>query len=250
MDQAWKAISDKWDIVMMAPVAFLAALGLGLSVGWIGAKLLYNQRLVEHQDLIANLRAVLEDKLPPSVLRKIPRKRSKAMSFGFLLILIGLICASVGAIIVFGSTVSPKADEKTNPQAAAPPAPALIPATPHAPAISPPSEVREFTNRTPSELMTLYEGRTPFQAETLIQPYKGKWIKAQGKVINLLADSSEPGASIAVLKEGNAVIECRLNATWKDKVARLSNGDTLHVQGRINPFQNGSQLYLQQCEVI
>jgi hypothetical protein len=254
MGYFWKLFSDNWAVIMIAPGLFIAALALGWLAGWIIVRLFYNQRLAHQSDMITNLRAILEDKLPASFLPPPPRKRSKRMSFGLVLIFVGVGAVLVGALIVaFEKTDQPAkvvvaAPGLVPPSAVAPIVQNLVPTSQAPPPVA--SEVREFTNRTPSELMTLYEGRTSFQAETLIEPYKGKWIRAQGKVINLLADSSEPGASIAVLKEGNAIIECRLNATWKDKVARLSNGDTLHVQGKINPFQNGSQLYLQQCEVI
>jgi hypothetical protein len=115
----------------------------------------------------------------------------------------------------------------------------LQPKTPDAPPLptanNPPiaSDVREFTTRTASELMTLYEGRTPFQADALMQPYKGKWIKINGKVINLLVDGT-PGASIAVLKDGNAVVECRLDHRWKcSPSAPMRQTEGLH-EGRIS----------------
>ncbi|MEA2837680.1 MAG: hypothetical protein QOD89_2230 [Bradyrhizobium sp.] len=251
MGYFWKLFYDNWAVIMTAPFLFVAALSFGWLAGWITVRLFYNQRLAHQGDMIINLRAILEEKLPASFLPPPPRKRSKQMSFGLILIFVGVGSVLVGALIV--ALEKPERPAKTLTASGSIPPAALplenpIPTSPTIPPVV--SETRQFTDRTPSELMTLYEGRTPFQAETLIQPYKGKWIKVRGKVINLLADSSEPGASIAVIKDGNAIIECRLSGTWKDKVAKLSNGDTLHVAGRINPFQNGSQLYLQQCEII
>lgn len=81
-----------------------------------------------------------------------------------------------------------------------------------------------------------------------MEPYKGKWIIVEGKVINLLADSM-PGHSIAVLQSGRFIIECRLDSRWSTIGARLNKGDTMKVEGKINPFQNGSQLYLADCEI-
>jgi hypothetical protein len=52
MDRAvWQAIADKWEIVMMAPQAFGAALFAGGVVGWLLARTIYNNRLTHHQEL-------------------------------------------------------------------------------------------------------------------------------------------------------------------------------------------------------
>jgi hypothetical protein len=82
-----------------------------------------------------------------------------------------------------------------------------------------------------------------------MEPYKGKWIVAEGKAINLFADGM-PGRSIAVLQSGRFMIECRLDGRWEDIVARTNKGDTMKVEGKIAPSQNGSQLYLTDCEII
>jgi hypothetical protein len=108
---------------------------------------------------------------------------------------------------------------------------------------------RIYSDRTVGELMTFYEGRTPFQAETLMEPYKGKWIGVEGKVINLLADS-QPGHSIAVLASGRFVIECRLDGRSEAVVSRTNKGDVMNVEGKIGSYQNGSQLYLADCEIV
>jgi hypothetical protein len=57
-----------------------------------------------------------------------------------------------------------------------------------APLPAPPSPIsaltatqeRIFTDRTPGELLALFEGRTQFQAAKLIDPYKGQWMKIHG----------------------------------------------------------------------
>jgi hypothetical protein len=106
---------------------------------------------------------------------------------------------------------------------------------------------REFTNRTPRQLLAFYEGRTPFQADKLIEPFKGLWIEAESKVLNILPDGSD--RSIVVLRNDKDTIECRFGPYWSNAVARLDAGDTLRVWGKISPNQNGSQLYLLECEI-
>jgi len=55
-----------WGVVMTAPLPFLAALASGVFISWVVVRLIYNTRITHHQDVINNLRAVLEEKLPAS----------------------------------------------------------------------------------------------------------------------------------------------------------------------------------------
>ena len=169
--------------------------------------LIYNQRLTHYQELIVNYRDVLDEKLPARALRQFPVKRSKLMSFGLILIFFGAL------IIAFDRSPSPSAQ-----------APVMAPGMPSAlasavtapilpPAASEPPPAREFTNRTPRELLALYDGRTPLRTNPLIEPFKGKWIEASGKILNLIPDGI-PDASIAVLRDGDRTIECRLGSQW------------------------------------
>ena len=61
-----RILVDNWGVLVNAPVAFLAALCMGVIIGWIVVGLIYNQRLTHYQELLANYREVLEDKLPAS----------------------------------------------------------------------------------------------------------------------------------------------------------------------------------------
>ncbi len=249
---AWQALADKWDIVMMAPQAFIAALGIGAVGGWLLARIVYNNRLTHYQELIANYRDVLDDNLPARALRPFPIKRSKQMSLGLVFIFVGISAVIIGAFLV-ATDRSPAQSPKTSAAvpSAGPPAISELSQSPITPVnplpnLTPP--IREFTDRTPRELLALYDGRTPLQADPLMDPFKGKWIKAEGKILNLIPDGI-PGASIAVLKDGERIIECRLDARWGNQVRKLSKEDAMGVVGKIALHQNGSQLYLQECEI-
>jgi hypothetical protein len=129
------------------------------------------------------------------------------------------------------------------------PANPMQPAASHAgipPPITP--NARELAGRTPRQLLALYEGKTVFQADKLIEAFKGLWVEAESRVLNILPDG--PGRSIVVLKDEKDTIECRFGPQWSNAVARLDIGDTLRVFGKISDNQNGSQLYLLECEVI
>jgi hypothetical protein len=127
MDRAiWQTIADKWDIVMMAPQAFAAALLVGAAAGWLLARTIYNNRLTHHQELISNYRDILDNKLPTSALRPFPTKRSKRMSFGLALIFLGIGTTLIGATIVTSdrSPSASKPSPSTGPgMSGSPPAP-------------------------------------------------------------------------------------------------------------------------------
>lgn len=111
-----------------------------------------------------------------------------------------------------------------------------------------PPEKREYTNRTVRELLDLYDGKTAFQADKLMEPYKGMWIETDGKIIGLYPDGQ--GAATAALRNDTNPIECRFPADQSRALGRYNNGDSLKVRGKISTTQNGQQLYLLYCEVV
>jgi hypothetical protein len=95
-----RIIAENWGVLVSAPLAFLAALCFGAVIGWIVVGLIYNQRLTHYQELIANYRDVLEEKLPVRALRPFPAKHSKQMSIGLIVIFVGVGAVILGALIV------------------------------------------------------------------------------------------------------------------------------------------------------
>jgi hypothetical protein len=239
-----RIVAENWGVLMSAPVAFVAALGLGAAVGWIVVGLIYNQRLTHYQELIANYRDVLDEKLPSRALRPFPIKRSKQMSFGLVLIFVGLSAAVAGAVLIsLDRSPSPtKTSEATN----VAPKNLTVPTSPINIAAS--SAPRHVLNRTAGELFALYEGRTMLQADQLIEPYKGKWIEAQGGILQVIPNGTM--GTTVVLKDGEKFINCQLDQRWNAQLLKLANGDQLKITGKIGPSQNGQQLYLLECEII
>jgi hypothetical protein len=181
-----RIVADNWSILVSAPVAFVAALCLGAIAGWIVVGLIYNQRLTHYQELIVNYQNVLEEKLPARALRPFPIKRSKQMSLGLLFILGGVTSVLLGAIIVsLDRSPPPSASADSTKNSVATNAPPPVPPVPPVNLANAEPEARDFIYQTPQYLMALYNGRTPLQADPLISPFKGKWIKAQGKIVTL-----------------------------------------------------------------
>src|SRR5258708_1123554 len=95
-----RIIADKWDVLMMSPGAFWAVLGFGFFLGLAITRAFLNERLTRQQMRIADLEKVLDGKLSASFLPPPRRKRSKQMSFGLVLIYVGVVVAFVGALIL------------------------------------------------------------------------------------------------------------------------------------------------------
>jgi hypothetical protein len=90
-----RIIAEKWDVLMMSPAAFAAVLGFGFVLGLAITRIFLNERLTHQQIRIADLQAVLDEKLPAHFL-PLPKQR-KLMSFP--MILAGLVLASIGLVV-------------------------------------------------------------------------------------------------------------------------------------------------------
>ena len=114
-----------------------------------------------------------------------------------------------------------------------------------------PQQPRHFTDQTPEQLMGLYFGKTALRADKLIEPFKKMWIKTDGKILMLAADGE--GAVSALqrgdLLRGGCTVECRFSEKWVDALSNYEAGETIKIVGKIAPWQNGSQLYLIECEL-
>src|SRR5258708_28028244 len=119
-----RIIADKWDVLMMSPGAFWAVLGFGFFLGLAITRAFLNERITRQQMRITDLEKVLDGKLSASFLHPPARKRSRQMSFGLVLIFVGVGAALVGALIVV--LEKPAHSAKSVPSALGPLAPAPI----------------------------------------------------------------------------------------------------------------------------
>lgn len=133
-------------------------------------------------------------------------------------------------------TIPEVATQPPNQQAVAPP---VLPEL-----ITPP---KHFIDKTPEQLIALYQGRTMLQADSLMQPYKRMWIKTEGKV--LMIGPPDKGTTFVTFNSSGAPVECRFKAKWITPLARYDSGDTIKISGWIFESQNGQQLYLRDCEL-
>jgi hypothetical protein len=245
-----RIVAENWGVLVSAPLAFLAALCLGVAIGWVVVGLIYNQRVAAQDHTITNLRAVIEEKFPVSVI--IPRHsgRTKRMTWGLVLLFVGLGAAVVGAVLI-GFERPPKQQlTKIEPPPVQPNEAAKTVQSPLPPSVPLPSVTsteREFTTRTPRELLALYEGRSMLEADQLIKPYKGKWIQAKANILQIIPNGD---GTVVILKDGDKIISCPLVARWTPQLLKMRIGDPLSVIGQVGISQNGQQLYLQDCEIV
>ena len=109
-----------------------------------------------------------------------------------------------------------------------------------------PTGAKEFTNKTVRQLRALYEGRTALQAEAFMGDEKGKSIDVSGSVVMVHSGM----AFLNTLENASDSVECRFADSWNAKLSTFRKGETMKVRGVIGPSQNGSQIYLESCEII
>jgi hypothetical protein len=108
-----------------------------------------------------------------------------------------------------------------------------------------------YTDKAPIELLSFYIGNlTGIQADRLMQPFKGMWIKATGRVQYLSANEFGRITVLITLPAHNMHISCEFDSKeWETRLERLSNNDILSVSGQIDSSQTRQQLHLKYCEL-
>jgi hypothetical protein len=98
------------------------------------------------------------------------------------------------------------------------------------------------------ELTALFVGRTPLQANKLIEGEIGKWLKVSGTFNNAYKSNSQ-GDSAVFIQDGSAAIQCAFGPQWTEQINKLNRGDSVSVEGQVWDLQPGNPLYLTKCEV-
>jgi len=158
-------------------------------------------------------------------------KSSKPPVSVIVLLALAIICIAAAAHLYWNRTI-----ETVSTRVPVPTAEPAAPALPVQPA------PKEFTKKTIRQLKEIYEGRTALQAKPFIADEINKWIDTDGTILRV-----EDG--MALLQNGSDHIECRFDAAWNPKLATFRHGEIMKVRGRINPQQNGAQIYLLDCEI-
>jgi len=109
---------------------------------------------------------------------------------------------------------------------------------------------RQLTGRTPSELLGLYKNVSPLQGDDLMQPFKGLWVTVKGKVRTNPVDAGNGTSQFHIFASDGATCVCTFSPHWRNAVKRIRIGDEVTTQGQISEGQNGSVLYLLNCDLL
>lgn len=111
---------------------------------------------------------------------------------------------------------------------------------------------RIYIQAKPSELTSIYQGRTELQANKLAAPYIGKWMKVAGKI----HDISTPGGRVLVAlvdvpdRDFNGVIFLYFSRElWLERLEILSHGHPITAEGKVTGLAFPG-ISLEDCELI
>ncbi len=111
-------------------------------------------------------------------------------------------------------------------------------------------------NKTPRQLLGLYEGRTALEADRLMEPFKNEWIKITGKVSQVSLGVSGDILVYLDVIENKHTDEVAgsfnvANDPETEKLLRqLGIGDQVTLEGKIYKSQERTLLYLVECEYV
>jgi hypothetical protein len=110
---------------------------------------------------------------------------------------------------------------------------------------------RIFVNEkvTPDYLQDFFRDHTAMQAENLLKPFVGKWMKVSGSITNVTGFSS--GVTLAVRESNKGLIGLFLyfGTEWIDHLAILRRGDEVHAIGKITKVDS-LVVVLEDCELV
>lgn len=101
-----------------------------------------------------------------------------------------------------------------------------------------------FVDESPASLLKFFEDHTSFQADKLITPYLGKWMKLSNVVISDVRDEpfimgrSEDGCSVLM----------EFQKKWAEQVLVLRRGSNIDIIGKIRRVQYC--VVLEDCEIL
>lgn len=110
---------------------------------------------------------------------------------------------------------------------------------------------REFVDVTPEELMQMCHEHMDIQAQRLVQPYKGKWMKVSGRINNIRSSSDESAQVTFIRDTGGLIRDFYMyfkGTKWVERLAVLTRGNSVVVIGKITEI-SGICVTLQDCEI-
>jgi hypothetical protein len=101
---------------------------------------------------------------------------------------------------------------------------------------------------TPEYLLGMISGHTAIQADRLIGPFIGKWMRVSGNVFQISA-LSNGGANVAFVVNLTDVISMSFDPPWSERLSILTKGSQLTVIGQIARVSSSLGIGLEHCDV-
>ncbi len=110
---------------------------------------------------------------------------------------------------------------------------------------------RDFVPATAMELTQLFVDHVSAQADKLIQPYLGKWLRVQGEVKDVFSLTDEWGVILRMDRPPSLGISTslRFNQNEGTRLQMLPRGSMLTVIGQISRVERDS-VWLHNCEIV
>lgn len=115
------------------------------------------------------------------------------------------------------------------------------------PRVVPPNQPKVVVEA--NDIFALFADRNALQVIDLLEPHKGEFIETTGK-IGHVGRSGQSDILIVLTNQNTSVMGCVFNQRWKEKLRDCKTGDTLHIRGKIGPYQDGNHLQLVECELL
>ena len=109
---------------------------------------------------------------------------------------------------------------------------------------------RQFTDRTPKELLAFYKDISPLQADDLMKPFKGLWMTIQGQAKINPVDAGYGTSQVIVQTADGADCACTFAPQWREDIKRIRINDQISAQGKISEGQGGTALYLLDWDLL
>ena len=106
---------------------------------------------------------------------------------------------------------------------------------------------RALVSVPPKYLSGLYQGHIALQADKLVAPYLGEWMRLTGTIDDVRGLST----LIVTLREymGMPIVLCLFEDTWREQLMRLIKEQAVTLEGRISVV-GSTMVQLDSCELI
>jgi hypothetical protein len=108
---------------------------------------------------------------------------------------------------------------------------------------------RDFVTKeiTPKYLSDLYDSHTSIQADALVKPLLGQWMRVSGSVLEV-TKMAAGYPFVQIKNKDNVHLALSFSEKWSGKLSVLAKGHDITVVGRISSTGN-STIRLEDCEL-